>query len=139
MEKKNAQELLDKLSYKKKNVFEASSAEEIKAMYDYAKGYMQYLDDAKTEREATKVSIEMIEKHGFTEYKLGDKLSVGDKKYYNNNGKSLVAFTVGEENLEENGIRILASHIDSPESTSSRFLFTRMRAWASSRLIIMAE
>ena len=114
MEKKNAQELLDKLSYKKKNVFEASSAEEIKAIYDYAKGYMQYLDDAKTEREATKVSIEMIEKHGFTEYKLGDKLSVGDKKYYNNNGKSLVAFTVGEENLEENGIRILASHIDSP-------------------------
>ena len=114
MEKKNAQELFDKLSYKKKNVFEASSAEEIKAIYDYAKGYMQYLDDAKTEREATKVSIEMIEKHGFTEYKLGDKLSVGDKKYYNNNGKSLVAFTVGEENLEENGIRILASHIDSP-------------------------
>ena len=114
MEKKNAQELLDKLSYKKKNVFEASSAEEIKAIYDYAKGYMQYLDDAKTEREATKVSIEMIEKHGFTEYKLGDKLSVGDKKYYNNNGKSLVAFTVGEENLEKNGIRILASHIDSP-------------------------
>ena len=114
MEKKNAQELFDKLSYKKKNVFEASSAEEIKAMYDYAKGYMQYLDNAKTEREATNVSIEMIEKCGFTEYKLGDKLSVGDKKYYNNNGKSLVAFTVGEENLEENGIRILASHIDSP-------------------------
>ena len=114
MEKKNAQELFDKLSYKKKNVFEASSPEEIKEMYDYAKGYMQYLDNAKTEREATNVSIEMIEKHGFTEYKLGDKLSVGDKKYYNNNGKSLVAFTVGEENLEENGIRILASHIDSP-------------------------
>ena len=114
MEKKNAQELFDQLSYKKKNVFEASSAEEIKAMYDYAKGYMQYLDDAKTEREATNVSIEMIKKHGFTEYKLGDKLAVGDKKYYNNNGKSLVAFTVGEENLEENGIRILASHIDSP-------------------------
>ena len=78
MEKKNAQELFDKLSYKKKNVFEASSAEEIKAMYDYAKGYMQYLDNAKTEREATNVSIEMIEKCGFTEYKLGDKLSVGE-------------------------------------------------------------
>ena len=114
MEKKNAQELLDKLSYKKKNVFEESSPEEIKAIYDYAKGYMSYLDNAKTEREATRVSIEMIEKHGFTEYKLGEQLKVGDKKYYNNNGKSLVAFTVGEENLEENGIRILASHIDSP-------------------------
>ena len=114
MEKKNAQELLDKLSYKKKNVFESSTPEEIKAIYDYSKGYMKFLDDAKTEREATVASIAMIEKQGYTEYKLGDKLSVGDKKYYNNNGKSLVIFKVGEENLEENGIRILASHIDSP-------------------------
>ena len=114
MEKKNAQELLDKLSYKKQNVYEASSPDEIKAIYDYAKGYMQFLDDAKTEREATIASIKMIEEKGYTEYKFGDKLSVGDKKYYNNNGKSLVMFKVGEENIEENGIRILASHIDSP-------------------------
>jgi aspartyl aminopeptidase len=114
MEKKNAKEMLDMLSYKKKNVFEESSAEEIKAIYEYSKGYMKFLDDAKTEREATIASIEMIEKQGYTEYKLGDKLSVGDKKYYNNNGKSLVIFKIGEENIEENGIRILASHIDSP-------------------------
>ena len=78
MEKKNAQEILDKLSYKKKNVFEVSSAEEIKMIYEYSKGYMKFLDDAKTEREATSASIEMIEKKGYTEYKLGDKLSVGD-------------------------------------------------------------
>lgn len=114
MEKKNAQEILDKLSYKKKNVFEVSSAEEIKMIYEYSKGYMKFLDDAKTEREATNASIEMIEKKGYTEYKLGDKLSVGDKKYFNNNGKSLIIFKVGEENIEQEGIRILASHIDSP-------------------------
>ena len=114
MEKKNAQELLDQLSYKKKNVFEESSAEQIKVIYDYAKGYMKYLDDAKTEREATIASIAMIEAQGYTEYKLGDKLAVGDKKYYNNNGKSLIMFKVGEEDLEKDGIRILASHIDSP-------------------------
>ena len=114
MEKKNAQEMLDKLSYKKKNVFEESSAEEIKEIYEYANGYMKFLDDAKTEREATNVSIEMIEKQGYTEYKFGDMLAVGDKKYYNNNGKSLVIFKVGEENIAENGIRIVASHIDSP-------------------------
>ena len=114
MEKKNAQEMLDKLSYKKKNVYEVSSAEEIKQIYEYSKGYMKFLDEAKTEREATVASIAMIEKQGYTEYKFGDKLSVGDKKYYNNNGKSLVIFKIGEENIEENGIRILASHIDSP-------------------------
>ena len=114
MEKKNAQEMFDKLSYKKKNVFEESSSEEIKKIFEYSKGYMKFLDDAKTEREAVIASIAMIEKQGYTEYKLGDKLSIGDKKYYNNNGKSLVMFKIGTENLEESGIRILASHIDSP-------------------------
>ena len=114
MEKKNAQQTFDNLSYKKKNVFEESSADEIKAIYEYANGYMKYLDDAKTEREAVVASIEMIEKDGYTEYKLGDKLSVGDKKYFNNNGKSLIAFKIGNEDLEKEGIRILASHIDSP-------------------------
>ena len=114
MEKKNAQEIFDKLSYKKKNVYEEASEKEIKAIYDYAKGYMKFLDDAKTEREATDATIEMVEKAGYSEYKLGDPLNVGDKKYYNNNGKSIIVFNVGEENIEENGIRILASHIDSP-------------------------
>ena len=114
MEKKNAQEMLDKLSYKKKNVFEEASAEEIKAIYEYSKGYMKFLDDAKTEREAVVAAIEMIEKQGYNEYKFGDKLTVGDKKYYNNNGKSLVMFKIGTEKLDEDGIRILASHIDSP-------------------------
>ena len=107
MEKKNAQELLDKLSYKKQNVYEVSSPEQIKAIYDYSKGYMQFLDDAKTEREATIASIAMIEKKGYSEYKFGDKLSAGDKKYYNNNGKSLVIFKIGEEDIEKNGITAL--------------------------------
>ena len=114
MEKKNAKEMFDTLSYKKKNVFEESSAEEIKAIYEYSKGYMKFLDDAKTEREAVNTTIEMIEKQGYTEYKLGDKLVVGDKKYFNNNGKSLVMFKIGTNNLDQEGIRILASHIDSP-------------------------
>lgn len=114
MEKKNAQEIFDALSYKKKNVFEVSSAEEIKEIYEYAKGYMKFLDDAKTEREATSATIAMVEAEGYTEYKFGDKIFVGDKKYFNNNGKSIIVFKVGEENLEQNGIRIVASHIDSP-------------------------
>ncbi len=114
MSKKTAKEMLEELSYKKKNVYEEASAEEIKAIYDYSVGYMQYLDDAKTEREATEVSIALAESHGFTEYKFGDKLSPGDKRYYNNNGKSVILFTVGTDDIESEGIRIIASHIDSP-------------------------
>ena len=107
-------EMLEKLSYKKKNVYEEASAEKIKDILAYAEGYMEYLDLAKTEREATSVSIKMAEKCGYTEYKFGDELKAGDKKYLNNRGKSLYLFKVGEADIEKEGIRILASHIDSP-------------------------
>ena len=55
----------------------------------------------------------MLEKEGYREYKLGDKISVGDKLYLNNRGKGLFAFKVGTESIE-NGVRICAAHIDSP-------------------------
>ncbi len=114
MSELTAKELFDKLSYKKKNVYEASSSEEIKAIYDYSVGYMKYLDDAKTEREATEATIAMVEAQGYTEYKFGDKLCVGDKKYFNQKGKSIFVFKVGSKDIEEDGIKILAAHIDSP-------------------------
>ena len=114
MEKSIGKEMLEKLSYTKKNVFEEASSEKIKAIYDYAKGYMSYLDNSKTEREAVEASIEMLKKCGFTEYKLGDSIAVGDKRYLNQFGKGLVAFKLGSEDIEKDGIRILAAHIDSP-------------------------
>ena len=113
-EKTVGQEMLEKLSYKKKNVFEEASAEKIKAIYDYNVGYAKFLDDAKTEREATDAAIALAEAKGFTEYKFGDKISVGDKKYLNQHGKSVIFFQVGTNDLEVDGIRIVAAHIDSP-------------------------
>ena len=113
-EKSNGQVMLENLSYKKKNVFEEASTEKIKAIYDYAVGYMNYLDNAKTEREAVVTSIAMLEKQGYTEYKIGDKIAVGDKKYLNQHGKCLIAFKVGTDDIAKEGIRILAAHIDSP-------------------------
>ena len=89
MSELTAKELYEKLSYKKKNVFEVSTPEEIKAIYDYSVGYMKYLDDAKTEREATEATIALVEAQGYTEYKFGDKLSAGDKKYFNQHRKAL--------------------------------------------------
>ena len=113
-EKLNGKEMLDKLSYKKKNVYEEATPEQIKEIYDYSLGYMKYLDDSKTEREATDATIAMAKANGYTEYSFGDKLSVGDKRYFNNKGKSVVLFKVGEDDIEQEGIRIIASHIDSP-------------------------
>ena len=113
-EKTIGQEMLDKLSYKKKNIYEEASSEKIKAIFDYSKGYMKYLDESKTEREAVFAAIEMAKAKGYTEYNIGDKISVGDKKYLNHHNKSLVLFSVGENDIEKDGIRILAAHVDSP-------------------------
>ena len=103
----------DDLFYTKRNVYETRSKEEIDKAFEYAKGYMNYIDASKTEREAVVESIKMLEKEGFSEYTMGMALKAGDKLYYNNRGKSLFAFTIGTECVE-NGIRISASHIDSP-------------------------
>ncbi len=113
-EKTIGKEMLEKLSYTKKNVFECTTSDKVKEIFDYSKGYMNYLDNSKTEREATVSSIKILEEAGFSEYKFGDKISVGDKKYLNHHGKSLIAFKIGEEDIEKDGLRLIAAHIDSP-------------------------
>ena len=113
-EKSKGQKLQEKLSYKKKNYYETASEEEKKAIFAFAEDYKAFLDAAKTEREACDVSVELAKKKGFTEYHFGDKLKAGDKKYFINRGKSVVVFRVGKKNLEEDGVRIFASHIDAP-------------------------
>ena len=113
-EKSCGQKKLEELSYTKKNVFEEADSAKIKAIFDYSVGYMRFLDEGKTEREATVAAIKMLSDAGYTEYKLGDEIAVGDKKYLNQHGKCLIAFKVGSEDISKEGIRILASHVDSP-------------------------
>lgn len=101
------------LAYKKKTVYERADESVVSDAFVYSEDYKKYLDGGKTEREALKISVEMAEHHGFREYKFGDKISAGDKLYYNNRGKNLFVFSVGTENIN-NGIRMTAAHIDAP-------------------------
>ncbi len=113
-EKTAGQKKQEELSYKKKNYFETASPAERKEMFDYAEGYKVFLDKGKTEREACDFAVNAAKEKGFTEYRFGDKLKKGDKKYFVNRGKSVVIFRIGTENIEEDGLRIIASHIDAP-------------------------
>lgn len=113
MKKSELEALKKQLFYKKENVFETRSKKEEKAIEEYAEGYKVFLDNAKTEREATREGIKMLTENGFVAYKLGDKIEKGGKYYYDNRGKSLFAFVAGTESIE-NGIRICAAHVDSP-------------------------
>ncbi len=111
-EKTKGQLLSEKLTYNKKTTFETGNADK-KAVADYCEGYKKFLDAGKTEREVVTEAVAMMKEKGYIEYKLGDKLTAGGKYYLNNRGKSLFMFKVGTEPIE-NGIRITASHIDSP-------------------------
>ena len=107
-------ELEKKLSFKKTCYFEECDEQKKEAVFAYAEGYKAYLDESKTEREAVVTSIALAEKKGYTPYRLGDPIKPGDRKYFDNRGKSLVLFKAGKADLEKDGVRILASHIDSP-------------------------
>ena len=113
-EKTIGQKLNEELSYNKKNVYETADAERMSKIYDYAEGYKSFIDAAKTEREAVREGIKMAEAAGFTAYRMGDPLKAGDKRYFNNRDKNLFLFAIGEEDLEKDGIRIIAAHTDSP-------------------------
>ena len=80
-------ELKDTLFYKKKDFYEQFGEAELKAAFEYAKGYAAYLDASKTEREAVACSIAEAEKNGFVPYSFGMEMNPGDKFYYNNRGK----------------------------------------------------
>ena len=109
----NAKELSEKLLYTKKSVYERLDAAAIDAALDYARGYANFLDNAKTEREAVATAIEMAKAKGYRPYTFGQALQAGDKFYFNNRDKSLYLFIIGSEPIEK-GVRINAAHIDSP-------------------------
>ncbi len=114
MESKHLSSTMEEtLGYKKTNFYEAADEATIKAAYDYAPGYMKFLDDAKTERESVEVAVEMAEAQGYAPYTFGMALKVGGKYYYNNRGRNLYLFRVGSEPIN-NGIRIAAAHVDNP-------------------------
>lgn len=103
---------MEELMYTKKSAYE-KAPEKTDAAFAFAKGYMQFLDEAKTEREAVTEAIRQAQAAGYKPYKIGDRIEVGDKFYLNNRGKSVYFVKVGSEAIE-NGIRITAAHIDSP-------------------------
>ena len=107
-------ELKKELFYQQKNGYDLMSAADSVACEDYCRGYMQYLNDARTEREAVAEAIRLAERAGFSEY-TGDMSGIrpGQKIYYVNRGKSLI-LAVGGKKPMSSGCVIEAAHVDAP-------------------------
>lgn len=111
--KVTAKQLQETLLLQRKNGGLVYSETDITKIDKYCEGYKEYLDKAKTEREAVITSIEMAKAKGFVEFDQDKKYKAGDKVYYNNRGRALILAVIGTDSIEK-GVNIMASHIDSP-------------------------
>ncbi|MGN1170618.1 MAG: aminopeptidase [Lachnospiraceae bacterium] len=101
----------------KKNVWESYDEKKLSQVEKFAKEYMQFLDEGKTERECIDVIVNTIEKAGYVELQTLQKkkksIKPGDKVYSVWMNKSVVMFQAGKKPLEQ-GMNILGAHLDSP-------------------------
>jgi M18 family aminopeptidase len=109
---KEAEKLSKELLISYKHVAKEDK-KEFKKSDEFAIGYKEFLDKAKTEREFVTLAKKMLTEAGYKEFDIAKKYKAGDKVYKINRGKALIATTFGSKDLNE-GLRINAAHIDSP-------------------------
>ena len=106
--KQYAEQLLYKPEYaadKKPDVKEKAAA--------FAEGYKNFLDHAKTEREAAATSEQMLLAAGYKPFEPKKTYAPGEKIYFIQEHKAVVAATIGQKPFEE-VFRLVIAHIDSP-------------------------
>lgn len=113
MDKKEAEDLKKMLFNKKENGWNSKSEEEKNNIFEYAKNYINYMNQSKTEREIIRSSKKIADEHGFRDINSFESLNAGDKVYYINRDKSMYLAVIGEESIE-NGLNIIGAHADSP-------------------------
>ena len=91
----------------KQSGWKLKSKEDIKEIFAFAEGYKDFLDRAKTEREAVKYITTVLSKNGFV-----DDPSKG-RAFAVNRGKEVMAFIRGSGDISE-GLNIVVAHIDAP-------------------------
>ena len=107
------EELKKKLFNIKKDGWEDATEQEQKEIFEISQNYMDFLNEAKTEREFIKKARELANKNGYKDIMEFETLKPGDKIYFVNREKSMYLAIIGEESIE-NGMHIIGSHVDSP-------------------------
>jgi len=113
MEKSETQILKEKLFRTKKNGWENIEENKKKKIFEFSKEYIDFINEAKTERECTKKFTEILENNGFKNIDNLNTLKAGDKVYYINRYKNVYAAVIGSDDLVK-GFNIIGAHIDSP-------------------------
>ncbi|MCL2580246.1 MAG: aminopeptidase [Oscillospiraceae bacterium] len=105
--------LQDKLAFKPENSGNLMSDEEIAGAIAFCEDYKTFLDASKTERACSDWVITLLKKKGYKPFNPDKTYKPGDKVYLANRGKAVILAAIGKRPLAD-GVKILASHIDSP-------------------------
>ena len=111
-EKTPNQQLAEKLLFKPAYVGDKSAAVKQEA-HTFAEGYKKFLDAGKTEREVAAESEQMLKDAGYQQFDPKKTYAPGDKVYFSQLGKAIVASTIGTRSFED-GFRLVIAHTDSP-------------------------
>ena len=87
--------------------------EQIPEAQDFCEGYKTFLNEGKTERECVKKAVSLLMDTGYKEFDPKASYKPGDKIYWVNRKKAIIASTIGTKDLNE-GLRMNGAHIDSP-------------------------
>ena len=108
--KDELEKLRQRLMVTPRLVWDQVKPKERKAIMAYAEGYKNFLDRAKTERQAVQEIVRQAEAAGFVDLKTSQSVS---RCYYNYKGKTIALIVPGRQPLTR-GLRLVAAHIDSP-------------------------
>lgn len=109
----NHQKLEKELMIKKKSCWEIWDEKTKHQALAFAEDYKQFINGAKTEREAVKVSEAIARKNGFKNILDVKNVKAGDKVYFVQRNKSIIFARLGKKPLND-GVRLVMSHLDSP-------------------------
>ena len=111
-EKLTAKQAAEQLLYKPEYAADKRADVKEKAAA-FAEGYKAFLNAAKTEREAAAASEKLLLEAGYEKFEPKKTYAPGQKIYFVQEHKAVVAATIGRKSFEE-GFRLVIAHIDSP-------------------------
>lgn len=112
MSEKNMETISKELLYQPEYPADSNKAI-LQEAIEFCEGYKDFLTRGKTEREICEISEKMLIEAGYQLFDDTATYKPGDKIYFINRKKCVLAATIGSESMEK-GFRLNIAHIDAP-------------------------
>ncbi len=108
---------IKELEFKRESAWYSMTEEQKSAAHEFSKGYINYLNIAKTERECVSIMKKEAQEKGFVDFAdvMSGKITLkpGLKTYWINRDKAMMMAVIGKDD-PENGCHMVGAHVDAP-------------------------